>query len=137
MCCVSGVRVCVLNVMVSLSVTSCSTRFFRGCSDGNNHQCGQGLSKIQHLHFQGRRKLIFTGPVELVGLGWGFEKQVFKVIVLLKYFDLTGLIMQLSSPGASSKMGLRENCLKFPYFHDFHFKVVRPKPDQPERFLCP
>ena len=29
--------------------------------------------------FQGRRKLIFTGPAELVGLGWGFEKQVFKV----------------------------------------------------------
>jgi len=60
---------------------------------------------------QGRRKLIFTGPAELVGLGWGFEKQVFKVTVLLEYFDLTGLIMQ---PGASSKMGLRANGLKFP-----------------------
>ena len=63
---------------------------------------------------QGHRKLIFTGLVELVGLGWGVEKQVFKVTVLLEYFDLTGLIMQLSSPGASSKMGLRANCLKFP-----------------------
>ena len=37
---------------------------------------------------QRRRKLIFTGPVELVGLGWGVEKQVFKVTVLLEYIDL-------------------------------------------------
>ena len=33
---------------------------------------------------QGHRKLIFIGPVELVGLGWGFEKQVFEVTVLLE-----------------------------------------------------
>jgi len=37
---------------------------------------------------QGHRKLIFTGPVELVGFGWGVEKQVLKVTVLLEYFDL-------------------------------------------------
>ena len=77
------------------------------------------LFRCVHIGFQerliqGRRKLIFTGPGELAGLGWGFEKQVFEVTVLLEYFDLTRLIMQLSSPGASSKMGLRENCLKFP-----------------------
>jgi len=41
----------------------------------------------------GRRKLIFTGLVELAGLGWGFEKQVFKVTVLLDYFDLARLII--------------------------------------------
>ena len=34
--------------------------------------------------------------------------------VLLEHFDLTQLIMQLSSPGTSSKMGLWANCLKFP-----------------------
>jgi len=58
--------------------------------------------------------LIFTGPVELVNLGWGLEKRVFKVTVLLEYFVLTQLIMQLSFPGASSKMGLWANYLKFP-----------------------
>jgi len=31
---------------------------------------------------QGHKKLIFTGLVELVGLGWGAEKQV-----LLEYFS--------------------------------------------------
>ena len=62
---------------------------------------------------QGRRKLIFIGPVKLVGLGWGLEKQVFKVTVLLEYFDLT-IDNAAQLPGASCKMGLRANCLKLP-----------------------
>jgi len=36
------------------------------------------LCRPHNFFSQGRRKLIFTGPVELVGLGWGFEKQVLR-----------------------------------------------------------
>ena len=58
------------------------------CNQTSTHQDETNQTKAV-CTMLGCRKLIFTGPIELVGLRWGFKKQVFKLTVLLEYFDLT------------------------------------------------